>query len=74
MLSPSTRQTESVPMWSRPMMNASASPFGCGCSAYDSVSPSSVPSPSSRWKCGRSCGVEITRISRMPASISTDIG
>ena len=36
--------------------------------------PSRLPSSSSRWKPPMSCGVEITRMSRMPASISTDKG
>jgi len=33
MLSPSTKATLSAPMWSAPMMNASANPFGAACSA-----------------------------------------
>ena len=33
-----------------------------------------LPSPSSASKRGVSCGVEITRMSRMPASISVDSG
>ena len=37
-------------------------------------SPSCAPSPSSCSKRGMSCGVEMTRMSRMPASISVDSG
>ena len=36
--------------------------------------PRSEPSPSSRSKFGRSCGVEITSTSRMPASMSVESG
>jgi hypothetical protein len=32
------------------------------------------PSPSSRWNSGLSWGVEMTRMSRIPASISVDSG
>ena len=36
--------------------------------------PMLEPSPRSRSKLGRSCGVEITNTSRMPASINVESG
>jgi hypothetical protein len=36
--------------------------------------PQRLPSPSSAWKRGVSCGVLITSTSRMPASISVESG
>ena len=50
-----------------PMMNACAMPAGLACSAYSRRSPHWLPSPSRLRKRGRSCGVEMIRISRMPA-------
>ena len=74
MLSPSTRQTLSEPMNRSPIRKAWASPSGEGCSAYSNRTPKSEPSPSRRLKPGRSTGVEMIRISRIPASISTEMG
>ena len=53
-----------------PMTNACASPLGVGCSAYSKRMPHCEPSPSRRRNIGRSCGVEMIRTSRMPASIN----
>ena len=58
------------PTKSRPMMKACASPSGLGCTAYLIARPHCEPSPSSCSKRGVSCGVEMTRTSRIPASIS----
>ncbi|KQT92247.1 hypothetical protein ASG49_09930 [Marmoricola sp. Leaf446] len=74
MLSPSTRQTASSPMWSSPIRNAWARPSGLGCTAWVMLTPNWEPSPSSRWKPGASWGVVMTRMSRMPARISIDSG
>ena len=49
-------------------------PFGSGCTAYESETPQAEPSPSSDSKRGTSSGVEISRMSRIPASISVAIG
>ena len=57
-----------------PIMNACASPSGRGCSAYSNLTPRRLPSPSRRLNAGKSSGVDIINISRMPASISTDTG
>ena len=46
-------------------------PRGWSCSAYAIRMPHWLPSPSRRRNSGRSCGVEISMISRTPASIST---
>ena len=48
--------------------------LGDGCTAYDSARPQRLPSPRSWRKRGVSSGVEMSRISRMPASISVDKG
>ena len=53
-------------------MNACAKPSGEGCSAYSNFTPNWLPSPSNRLKPGKSNGVEIIRISRIPANINTD--
>ncbi|MNY31869.1 hypothetical protein D3C86_1660490 [compost metagenome] len=74
MLSPRISAEGCLPTKSRPMMNACASPSGEGCSAYWMSSPHWLPSPSMVAKRGRSCGVEMTRISRMPAVISVESG
>jgi hypothetical protein len=55
---------------SRPITNAWANPLGSGCSAYENAIPHCAPSPRSSRKRGRSCGVEMTSTSRIPASIS----
>ena len=74
MLSPSTSATLSSPMKSAPMTKACASPSGEGWVAYEIEMPNCEPSPSSRSKPGRSCGVVITSTSRMPAKISVESG
>ena len=61
-------------MKSAPMMNACAIPSGAGWTAYEIAIPHFDPSPSSCAKRGVSSGVEITRMSRTPASISVDSG
>lgn len=73
-LSPKTKQTESLPINFSPIINACAKPSGEGCSAYSKCTPKSEPSPSKRWKPGKSWGVEIISISRIPANISTEMG
>src|SRR5918997_1815202 len=70
MLSPSTRAAESEPTKPAPSTNACARPFGCSCTVYSIDTPNCEPSPSSRWNCSASCGVVMTRMSRMPARIS----
>ncbi len=66
--------TLSEPMKSAPMVKAWASPSGAGCWAKVIDTPNRDPSPSSRSKDCASCGVVITRMSRIPASISVDSG
>ena len=73
-LSPNTKQALSFPINDSPMIKACANPSGLGCSAYSNCTPYSLPSPNNRRKPGRSCGVEIISISRIPASINTEIG
>ena len=55
------------PTNSRPIRNACARPPGWGCTAYWIERPIWLPSPSTRSKPPMSVGVEIRRISRMPA-------
>ena len=74
MLSPSTSETLELPTNGRPIRNACASPSGLGCTAYSKRTPHWPPSPSSSSKRGRSCGVEMIRISRIPASINAESG
>ncbi len=74
MLSPNTRQTESSPIKSAPIIKACASPSGDGCSAYFNFTPKADPSPSTRLNSGKSYGVEIISISRIPANIRVEIG
>ena len=63
------------PTNSRPMMNACASPSGLRLrGVVDLQCRCRAPSPSSRRKPSCSCGVVMTRMSRMPASISVDSG
>ena len=57
-------------MWSAPMWKAWARPSGLGWTAYVIAMPNCEPSPSSRWNDSASWGVVITRMSRIPASIS----
>ena len=47
-------------------MKAWSIPSGEGCSAYSNFTPNWLPSPKRRLKPGRSNGVEIIRISRIP--------
>ena len=61
-------------MKSAPMVNAWARPSGDVCCAYWIEMPNAEPSPSSRSNAAASCGVVITRTSRMPASMSVDSG
>ena len=56
------------------MINACASPSGEGCSAYSKRTPKLLPSPKRRLKPGKSNGVEMIRISLIPASSKTDTG
>jgi hypothetical protein len=70
MLSPSTSAQSLRPRNSSPIRKAWARPSGEGCTAYFSVMPHWLPSPSNCSKRGVSCGVEITSTSRMPASSS----
>jgi hypothetical protein len=56
------------------MMNACARPSGEGCTAYEIDNPQPAPSPSNCSNRGVSCGVEMIRISRIPASISVVSG
>ena len=74
MLSPRTKQTESLPINSSPMIKACARPSGDGCSAYSKRTQKLLPSPNRRLNPGKSNGVEIIRISLIPASINTDTG
>ena len=55
-------------------MKAWAKPSGDGCSAYSNFTPNWLPSPKRRLKPGKSNGVDIMSISRIPANINTDIG
>ena len=57
-----------------PIVNAWASPSGDGCEANVIETPNRDPSPNSRSKPSASCGVVITRMSRIPANISVDNG
>jgi hypothetical protein len=52
------------------MMKAWASPSGFGCTAYSKLTPHCEPSPSRSSKRERSSGVEIMRMSLIPASIN----
>ena len=61
-------------MNSAPIVNACANPSGDGCTANDKRTPNCDPSPSSRSNAAASCGVVITRISSIPASINVDNG
>ena len=61
-------------MNSSPMINASANPFGCSCTAYSIFNPNSLPSLNNSFKLKISLGVYIINISLIPASIKTDIG
>ena len=61
-------------MKSAPMTNAWASPSGLGCTAYVIDMPHALPSPSSWTNWSWSCGVVMTRTSRMPAIISVESG
>ncbi len=61
-------------MKSAPMMNAWASPSGEGWTAYEMSTPQAEPSSSRRRNWSMSCGVVMTRISRIPAIISVDSG
>ena len=49
-------------------------PLGPRLHGVSKRSPSCAPSPSSSRKRGRSSGVEMIRMSRIPASISVDSG
>ena len=51
-----------------PIMKAWAKPSGEGCSAYSNLTPNWLPSPKRRLKPGKSNGVEIMSISRIPAT------
>ncbi len=73
-LSPKIRHTVSSPIKSSPIRNASARPLGACWTAYEIVRPTAEPSPSKRSMFGVSCGVEITKTSRIPASIRVDRG
>ena len=68
MLSPNTSQTESSPLNFSPIMNACVKPSGDGCSAYSNLIQNWLPSPKRRLKPGKSKGVEIMSISRIPAN------
>ena len=57
-----------------PMMKACASPAGVGCCAYSSRMPHWLPSPNCCLNRGRSWGVEISRMSLRPASMSVESG
>ena len=61
-------------MNSFPMVNAWASPSGLGWTLKSKVTPNLLPSPSSSRYSGKASGEEMTRISRIPASISTEMG
>lgn len=74
MLSPNTRQAASSPINFSPIMKAWAKPSGDGYSAYSNLTSNWLPSPNRRLKPGKSNGVEIMNISRIPANINTDIG
>src|ERR1700727_846511 len=70
MLSPRTSIAGSPPTNFSPITKACASPLGSGCSAYSIRTPHSEPSPRRRRNIGRSCGVEMISVSRIPASMT----
>ena len=72
--SPRARALGPPPTKSRPRMKACARPSGLGCWAKVMVMPSWLPSPRSRSNCSASCGVVMTRMSRMPAIMSVESG
>ena len=74
MLSPNTSATLSSPINSSPIINASASPLGCSCIAYENFIPSCSPVPNNSLNTGKSLGVEIINTSLIPANISVDNG
>src|SRR5437667_7434387 len=53
---------------------ACAIPSGRGWAAYRKLSPRAAPSPSRSLNLGRSSGVEMIRMSRIPASMSVESG
>src|SRR5439155_22629749 len=59
--------SESLPINSAPIVNAWAIPLGSACTLYENFTPICEPSPSSDSIIGRSRGVEMIRISRIPA-------
>ncbi len=74
MLSPSTSATGSPSRNSAPTRNAWAIPFGSAWVAYRNDTPNLLPSPSSASNRGRSTGVVMIKMSRMPACIRVAIG
>ena len=60
-------------MKSAPMVNAWASPLGW-LHRVGQRDPERRPVVGSRWKAGMSCGVVMTRMSRIPARIRVDNG
>jgi hypothetical protein len=73
-LSPSTSALGAPARKSSARISARAMPSGFSCTVYSMRMPQAEPSPSRRWNSGMSCGVEITMISRIRPSISTDSG
>ncbi len=65
---------ESPLIKSSPIINACASPSGEGCILYLRFMPKLLPSPRRRSKLPMSAGVDIIRISRIPASIRVESG
>jgi len=74
MLSPRIRLHESPEMKFSPMIKAWPMPSGLAWTAYESAIPRYDPSPNSSSKRGVSCGVEMIRTSRIPASMRTESG
>ena len=65
---------ESPSIKSSPIIKACANPSGDGCSLYCKLMPYLEPSPNKRSKLGKSCGVDIIKISLISANISIDNG
>ena len=61
-------------MKSAPSKKACVNPSGRGCSQYSNRTPNCSPVPNNRLKFGKSVGVLMIRMSRIPAYINTEIG
>ena len=74
MLSPKIMAHESPLINVSPIIKAWTNPSGEGCTSYCKLMPYRKPLPNNRSKLGKSWGVDIIKISLIPASINIDKG